>query len=164
VTAAALTARLTEVPTSVAVWVGAVVASGLPDLDLLSELMGRKGPRYHRNASHSLLILTLVSMAIMLAVGWAGADRRMAIIWIVALFSHPFLDLVTTGPDVADLGYGIALWWPFSKRRYHVPRPIIASPNLEGCRSVADVWREVRVEVLTLVPMTVGVILALSIW
>ena len=155
---AALAANVTDTPPSTALWLGAVVASGLPDLDLLTEIIGRKGPQYHRNASHSLFVLAVVSAAIFVVVPGGGLDEGVAIAWIVALLSHPFLDLVTTGPETADLGYGIALLWPFSKRRFYVPRPIVVSPNLEGCRSVADVWREVRVEVLTLVPLAVCII------
>lgn len=164
VAAAAIVARATGTPPSVALWVGAVVASGLPDLDLLSEVVGRKGPRFHRNATHSLLVIAVLGAGIVLASRWAGLTYGLAASWIVSLVSHPFLDVATTGPAIAAHGYGIALWWPISKRRYFVPRPIVVSPNLEGCRSLADVWNEVRVEVITLVPIAVVVVLASSIW
>ena len=63
IAAAAVVARATELPGTPALWVGAFIASGVPDLDLGLALFGLKGPRFHRSFSHSLFILSALIAA-----------------------------------------------------------------------------------------------------
>ena len=111
---AAVVARVTGAPRGPELWIGAFIASGLPDLDIVLEWVGLRGPRYHRNASHSLLVIGALSLVV-----WAGLnflpvelDPRVALAWLVALISHPALDVLTTGPELGARGYGIGVLWP----------------------------------------------------
>jgi membrane-bound metal-dependent hydrolase YbcI (DUF457 family) len=95
--AAALVARVTGAPRGPELWIGAFIASGLPDLDIVLEWVGLKGPRYHRNASHSLFVIGALALGV-----WAGLgllpvqlDWRVWLAWLAALVSHPLLDVLT---------------------------------------------------------------------
>ena len=68
--AAAVASRVAGGGASVPLWIGAFIASGVPDLDLGLEFVGLKGPKYHRNASHSLFVLAALS-----GVVWVLAPR-----------------------------------------------------------------------------------------
>jgi membrane-bound metal-dependent hydrolase YbcI (DUF457 family) len=149
-TAAAVVMRVTGAPATPALWIGAAAAAGLPDLDLGLRLFGLQGPRFHRNGSHSLLVI-----AGLLAAAWIGLaasstllDWRIALAWSLALVSHPVLDVVTTGPAIAARGYGIGLLWPLSARRWFLGRPLLdLSEDLVKCRSVPCVLRGLWPEV-----------------
>src|SRR3977135_1206643 len=92
VAVAAVVARITSVPGSLALWIGAVIASGIPDLDVLFPLLGFS-KRFHRNASHSLFIISVEILA-----GWLlarafapGVAGGGLFAWSAALASHPLL-------------------------------------------------------------------------
>jgi membrane-bound metal-dependent hydrolase YbcI (DUF457 family) len=142
-------------------WIGVLLASGLPDLDLLLGRFGLAGPRYHRNGSHSFLLLGgLVAGTFLLQASlFAASSRGLLMCWGVALFSHPLLDIVTTGPDLAARGYGIALLWPFSRRRFFVRRPVVRTPELERCEGMWQLVSAIGPEVLILGPPTILVLL-----
>lgn len=157
---AAVAARATGTEPTATLWIGAVIASGAPDLDMIAVLLGFKGPKYHRNATHSLFVLAAV-----VAIGWwaieaAGLPVATGVrwAWAAALFSHPLLDVVTTGPDIISRGFGIPLFWPFSRRRYSVPRPVMETLEVETVRSVGDVVRGMMPEVTRLLPMAAIVV------
>ncbi|NIM47648.1 MAG: hypothetical protein GTO22_00025 [Gemmatimonadales bacterium] len=158
---AAVVARVTGAPRSPELWLGAFVASGLPDLDLVLGWLGLRGPRFHRNASHSLIVIGVV-----LLVGWGavkllalGVDWGIMLAWSAALVSHPVLDVLTTGPTLGARDYGIGLLWPLHSKRWFVGRPFIDQTTDWGaCRTVADVWAGVRPEIVRLVPIAALVI------
>lgn len=160
VACAAVAARVTGTEPTVGMWVGAVIASGAPDLDMIAVLLGFKGPKYHRNATHSLFVLAAVVAAGWWAIDAAGwpvaAGVRWA--WAAALFSHPLLDVVTTGPDIIARGFGIPLFWPFSRHRYSVARPIMETLEVETVESVGDVLRGMAPELTRLVPLAALVV------
>jgi inner membrane protein len=99
-----------------------VAASVVPDLD---SIVYRLGVPYqvtlgHRGVTHSLVF------AVGLALLGAGAFRPLRTgfgraFWflLLAAASHGLLDAFTTG------GYGIALLWPWSARRYAAPLQVI---------------------------------------
>lgn len=148
--AAAVVARVTGTPDSALLWLGTPVASLLPDFDLGLRPFGLRGPKYHRNHTHSLAFVVVV-----LLVGWAahvglGAplEPGLLLAWGAALATHPLLDVITTGPRVGRLGYGIPLFWPFSRRRFYVTRPILVGDRAES-ESWRDTMREMREEIAT---------------
>jgi inner membrane protein len=104
----------------------AVVASTLPDLDVLAFAYGVPygAPFGHRGVTHSLAFAALVAIvgglvhrALRATIAWA------AVVLFVATASHGLLDACTNG------GRGVALLWPFTAERYFAPsRPIAVSP------------------------------------
>ena len=78
----------------------------------------------HRGAAHSLLAALLVGLAAWQIARVAGWNRlRLSVYACLSVASHGLLDAMTTG------GQGVALFWPFSARRYFLPwRPIPVSP------------------------------------
>lgn len=148
--AAAIVARATGTPDSLVLWLGTPVASLLPDFDLGLRVFGLKGPRYHRNQTHSLAFIALVLAAAWMIHVRVGAPTEAGVLlaWAAALATHPFLDVITTGPSVGRLGYGIPLFWPLSRRRYYVQRPLLVGDRSES-ESLGDTLREMREEVAT---------------
>lgn len=138
-------------------WAGAVVASLLPDSDLLLDWALGHAIKYHRYATHSLLCAALAS-AIGIALAAAavlpvGPDVMAA--WAIALCSHPLVDVASTGPRLAAVGYGIALFWPLSRRRIAVERPLLARDD--GLpRGIRDHLARLGVELTRIGPVAGG--------
>ena len=160
---AAVVARATGTPTTPAFWVGAIVASGIPDLDFILPLLGFS-KRFHRGASHSLL-----AIAILMVAGWLIAravaphlPAGVLLAWCAALLSHPFLDVITTGPKLGARSWGIPLFWPLRSRRFWVTRPILGDRD-EGT-TVADQVREMRDDLVRIVPVCGLVVLVAILW
>jgi len=99
-----------------------------PDLDVIAFRFGipYPAPFGHRGAAHSILAaLVLASVAAfatpLTAEGWTRS--RLWLLCAVVAVSHGLLDTLTDG------GLGIALFWPFSNRRYFAPwTPIPVAP------------------------------------
>lgn len=108
------------------------MASGVPDLDTVRSLFGRPLTPIHRGPTHS--IPGLVGLALVAAAVWrfgfGGFEPGLWIPWTAALLVHPFLDTVTTGPEVAARGFGVALFWPFWSKRWSVSKPLFNPPEL----------------------------------
>jgi len=106
--------------------VAGIVASILPDLDVLAF---RFGVSYlsefgHRGFSHSLLFAALVALLGACAWRWfrLGFGRAYWFLFI-ATASHGVLDAFTNG------GFGVAFLWPFSHQRFFFgPQVIEVSP------------------------------------
>jgi membrane-bound metal-dependent hydrolase YbcI (DUF457 family) len=156
---AAVVARGLDAPSSASLWIGAFIASGVPDLDLAVAVFGLKGPRFHRNASHALPVIALGLGGAWLAL--VGGPNLVAPevfwVWCSALVSHPLLDVLTTGPIGAGRGYGIPLWWPLSRRRWFLQRPVLETADFGACRSARDVWEGIRPEIYRLGPVALAV-------
>src|SRR5262249_47834753 len=105
-----------------------VVASALPDLDVLTFRLGVPYSAHlgHRRFSHSLFVAALVAVAGALAHRALEASFGRAFVFLfVATASHGALDAFTNG------GLGIAFLWPWSGARYFAPaalRVIEVSP------------------------------------
>jgi len=159
IAAAAVVARATGTPDSAALWLGAAVASGIPDLDVVFPLLGLS-KRYHRNATHSLLFAAVVITTGLAVVGALDVEPGpgVEIAWIAALLSHYLLDVATTGPTLGRLGWGIPLFWPVSGRRFYVSRPFLVSDRTES-HNLADTLREAREDAVRIVPVAAVVVL-----
>ncbi len=158
---AAAVTEATGAPTSAALWLGAIVASGLPDLDLLGRNFGLPARRVHRHATHSLLVLG--GLILMAAWAWpllgVGVEPGIGLAWAAALLSHPLLDVVTTGPALAARGAGIPLLWPIISRRWFLQHPLFAAGEFMKCQSRGQAWKALLPEVYFLGPMSIGIIL-----
>jgi membrane-bound metal-dependent hydrolase YbcI (DUF457 family) len=139
---AAIAVPIGRMSLSPALLVGAVVASGLPDLDMIAVVLGRELERVHRRATHSLVVLLFFAcLATWAAYRYAGPlPPQWVLTWSVALLAHPLVDLVTTGPPEVYGGHGPCLFWPLSKRRLYVSRPPVRPPSLEQYAS-GQAWR-----------------------
>jgi len=159
VAAAAVVARAMGTPDSTALWLGAAVASGIPDLDVVFPLLGLN-KRYHRNATHSLLFAAAVIAAglVLIRVLELDAGTGLELAWIAAFLSHFLLDVITTGPTLGRLGWGIPLLWPVSDKRFYVSRPFLVGDRTES-HGIADTLREAREDALRIVPVAALVVL-----
>lgn len=160
--AAAVVAKVTGTAQSPDLWIGAVVASNIPDLDLIGAIVGLPVHRVHRRATHSLLVLggsafvAMLAWSLMLGTAYPG----LALAWSAALLSHPLLDVITTGPRDGAGGFGIPLFWPFSSRSWYLVSPVYRSIPLAAYLSSAEeVWRGLSIEVSLLAPLTVALVL-----
>jgi membrane-bound metal-dependent hydrolase YbcI (DUF457 family) len=142
---------------------GAVVASGLPDLDVVFPLFGFS-KRFHRAGSHSLLLIGIFLILAWVLTDKLGVrvDRGTLLAWSAALLSHPFFDVITTGPKLGALGWGIPLYWPISSRRFWVTWPILGDRD-EGL-TVRDQLREMGEDLVRVVPVCAVTILVTLLW
>jgi membrane-bound metal-dependent hydrolase YbcI (DUF457 family) len=133
-------------------------------VDVIFPLLGLP-KRYHRHATHSLLFAALVVLTGFAAVRLLRFDVApgVATAWIAALLSHLALDVLTTGPTLGRLGWGIPLFWPFSRRRFHVQRPLLVGDRTES-HDLRDTLREMREDLVRIVPPCALVVLFLRLW
>ncbi len=162
--AVSVVARATGTPDSTALWLGAAVASGIPDLDVAFPLLGLS-KRHHRNATHSLLFAAIVIAAGLTATRVLGLEpgHNVEIAWVAALLSHLLLDVLTTGPTLGRLGWGIPLLWPLSTRRFHVQRPFFVGDRTES-HTLSDTLREMREDLARIVPPCAAVVVLVRLW
>ena len=116
-----------EVPAQV--WITGAACAVIPDLDVIGF---RFGVRYgdfwgHRGFTHSLVFAALLASGAALVTFWRGiAGIGPLSLWayfFLATASHGLLDAMTDG------GLGVALFSPFSNRRYFFSwTPIRVSP------------------------------------
>ena len=89
---AALAVPVAGVSPTPALWLGAVVASGLPDLDFIGTAFGLAHRRAHRGPTHSLLVLGVLVLAALVVSSSLENDRlartRSGMVDRVALSSH----------------------------------------------------------------------------
>jgi inner membrane protein len=123
-----------------------IVASVLPDLDVLAFRFGITSASAfgHRGCSHSLLFALAMALIGAGSAGFLRSSKGRAFFFLfLAAVSHGVLDSFTSG------GYGVAFLWPFSDTRYVAPvRPLRACPfGLTGFfsgKGLAILWSEVR--------------------
>ena len=110
-------------------WILTAVCAMIPDADVVSYSFGaeRGGMFAHRGFTHSIVFALLFGGAVaflvhkFLPTGIKYA--KLFVFFALAVFSHPFLDMLTDG------GSGAALLAPFSGERFFLPfRPIEVSP------------------------------------
>jgi inner membrane protein len=112
------------------VW-GALVGMS-PDLDVVASPLSPMAEwLWHRGPTHSLLFAPVVGPAIgWLLWKWKGGRRRDWVgLCVVALVTHPLLDVFTT--------YGTQLLWPFSRQRFAFDAIAIVDPAYSLALAVA---------------------------
>jgi membrane-bound metal-dependent hydrolase YbcI (DUF457 family) len=161
--AAVVVARATGAPDSSALWTGAVLASVIPDFDAALPLLGFS-ERLHRNATHSLLFAaTVIAVGLWLVHRLAPQPPFVLGAWTAALLSHYALDVITTGPTLGRLGWGIPLLWPLSRRRFYVNRPLFVGDR-DKSHGLGDLLREAWEDSLRIVPFCALVLVAGELW
>jgi membrane-bound metal-dependent hydrolase YbcI (DUF457 family) len=127
------------------------VFSLLPDVDsVVGFLMGDFG-RFHNNATHSLLAALFLALAFAGLMWWR---RRQFTYWFAIAFISYGLHLLM---DMATIGRGIMLFWPFSEARYLAPVTFFYGLHWsDGWISIRHLWT-----VLTELVFTILVVLAL---
>jgi inner membrane protein len=123
-------------PLPVRFWVLAMACAVLPDADVLAFFFGVPyGDTFgHRGFTHSLAFALLAGAGVV-ALFFRGASHKVSLVafFFLATASHPLLDALTNG------GLGVALFSPFSNRRYFFPfRPVQVSPI--GVRPFFSEW------------------------
>ncbi|MFM7331624.1 MAG: metal-dependent hydrolase, partial [Brachymonas sp.] len=126
-----------------AVWKAALwggIAGTLPDLDVFYSFGNAvKDMTYHRSATHSLIVLTLVAPFLAAVPAWLHKERTLFKSWLLAmwlaLITHPLLDTFTI--------YGTQLLWPLTEHPFGIGSMFIIDP-------------------LYTLPLLMGVIVALS--
>lgn len=124
--------------------IAGVIASILPDLDVLSFRMGIAYEHMlgHRGFSHSLSFALLLALLAVPLSGWLKVSRKISFGFVfVATMSHGVLDMFTNG------GLGVALLAPMSDQRFFMPwqviqvSPLSISRVLSG-RGLEVIWSE----------------------
>lgn len=157
---AAVVAQVADIPASPAFWIGAIIASNVPDLDMVGLTLGLPFHRLHRRATHSLVTLGLLTLAAWsLSILLGGIEPGLGLAWVMALLSHPLLDVVTTGPRVAAKGFGIPLLWPLYSRRWYLQQPIFLTAEFNTYRSARGAGQAILHEIYQFGPVCIGLIL-----
>jgi inner membrane protein len=102
--------------------VAGVIASAMPDLDVLAFRFGIPYANEfgHRGASHSLAFAVVLGIVAAALASRLQVSRLAAFLFVGAsAASHGLLDMLTNG------GRGVALWWPLSQERYFFPARVI---------------------------------------
>ena len=95
-----------------------VAASMLPDADVLGFHLGIPYGEAlgHRGFSHALFSAVLIGLMAGLAAPWLKSTRWRAVLFVaICMASHGLLDMLTDG------GQGVAVFWPFTERRFFFP-------------------------------------------
>lgn len=135
----AVSAPLLGVTPGPALWIGAVIASGVPDLDMIAVWLGCEPERVHRRATHSLIVLSALAALVLFAASLPQAPFEPPTVWTwaIALLAHPLVDTLITKNEEGRNDWGIPLFWPLWSRRFCLPRPLVRSPDVESYASVA---------------------------
>lgn len=128
-----------------------------PDFDYLLNLLriGRGG--WHHGFTHSIVFALFVGAIVALVYGWRSVHGF--IVFSAATASHTLLDYVMTESR------GVALWWPFTDRRYkfRAPNPIDYTwDDSSFWHAAPDILRISLVELLVFVPILLLVIVLKS--
>lgn len=130
-----------------------------PDFDYLLNVLriGRGG--WHHGFTHSIVFALFVGALIAFVFG--GRSVRAFIAFSAAIASHPLLDYLMTESR------GVALWWPFTDRRYKFrgPNPIDYTWSSSSFWEAAfDVLRISLIELIMFAPLLVLIILVRRFW
>ena len=125
-----------------------------PDFDYLLNLLrvGRGG--WHHGFTHSIIFALIVGALTALICGWRSVSGFFAL--SAATVSHTLLDYFMTESR------GVALWWPFTDRRYKFrgPNPIDYTWSNDTFMDAAiDILRISLVEVMLFAPVLLFVLL-----
>jgi inner membrane protein len=130
--------------------VAMVIASILPDIDMIGYALGYRypSPFAHRGFTHSLVFAFTVGLLALAAAPRMKTKRGIAFFAVfLTILSHYLLDALGSR-------YGVPVFWPFDEARYALPWPSFISSCLNWWnppRFFSSWWadRFVRVELLT---------------
>lgn len=124
-----------------------------PDFDYLLNLLrvGRGG--WHHGFTHSIVFALFIGALAAFVFGWRSMRGFIAL--SAALASHTLLDYLMTESR------GVALWWPFTDRRYKFrgPNPIDYTwSNDSFWEAAVDVLRISLIELLIFAPLLIFIL------
>jgi len=125
-----------------------------PDFDYALNWQRAWGAGWHHGFTHSIPFALVVGLVVIILLRqWS---LRSFVIFTAAFVSHTLLDYVLTESR------GVALWWPFTNRRYKLrfPNPIDYTWNDDSWAQAAlDLLKISFVELLIFTPVLVAAIL-----
>lgn len=135
-----------------------IFAANAPDLDFVAGILAGAPTRFHRGASHSLLLAVVFGLAAYLVARWSGfrSSRRFGVLMGLAFTTHIVLDMLS---PLGDPRRGVQLAWPFLTERFSFPFRIFIGARydpkahglLEGFMFQRHNWYVVVSEVLLVV-------------
>lgn len=104
----------------------AVIASNLPDIDILTGLNGTAAYLdYHRGITHSFIGVPILSLVLALAMWrFTGNFRRTFVLAFLVMATHPLLDYSNT--------YGFRPFLPFDGTWYYGDTLFVIDPYIDG--------------------------------
>jgi membrane-bound metal-dependent hydrolase YbcI (DUF457 family) len=125
-----------------------------PDLDYALNWLRISGGGWHHGFTHSVMFAFILGLLTAMILG--ERQVRGVVLFSAATISHTMLDFLLTE------SHGVALWWPFTGRRYKLslPNPIDytwSSESLWG--AAADLLRISLVELMIFAPLLLVVVL-----
>jgi membrane-bound metal-dependent hydrolase YbcI (DUF457 family) len=89
-----------------------------PDFDYALNWLRISGGGWHHGFTHSIFFALIIGLIMAILIG--DRKARSVAVYCAATLSHTLLDLMMTESR------GVALWWPFTDRRYklRLPNPI----------------------------------------
>ena len=130
-----------------------------PDFDYALNWLqiGRGG--WHHGFTHSIVFALFLGAIIALVSGWRSV--RGFIVYSAAIASHTVLDFLLTESR------GVALWWPFTDRRYKLrgPNPIDYTwSDSSFWETAVDMARISLIELVIFTPLLLLVVLLKRSW
>jgi inner membrane protein len=112
-----------------------IFCSMISDLDVIGFAFGvRYGDLWgHRGMTHSVFFAVCLGALLTLALPNEGRSWPAFLFLFLSTLSHPLIDALTDG------GLGVALFAPFSKKRYFFARRPLAVPPI-GIRPFFSAW------------------------
>ena len=142
----AMAAGLGRVPVTKRLLAAGMIASILPDADVLAFYfhIGYYHPFRHPQFSHSIFFAVLIGLLGLAAARGFGSTRVVAFLFLfVSTVSHGLLDALTNG------GLGIAFFAPFDHTRYFLPWQVIEVSPIAASRFLsARGWAVIQSELL----------------
>ena len=155
----AMAAGLGRVPVTKRLLAAGMIASILPDVDVLAFYfhIGYGHPFGHRGFTHSIFFAGLIGLLGLASARAFGATRVVAFLFLfVSTASHGLLDALTNG------GLGIAFFAPFDNTRYFLPWQVIEVSPITASRFLsARGWAVIQSELrwVWLPAVTLGMLL-----
>ena len=116
-----------------------------PDFDYALNWLRVSGGGWHHGFTHSFVFAFLLGLATAMLSG--ARNTRNVVVFSAAAASHTFLDFVMTESR------GVALWWPFTDRRYKLRMPNPIDYDWSSASLWADVIRISFVELIIFAPI-----------
>ena len=122
-----------------------------PDFDYALNWLRVSGGGWHHGFTHSLVFAFLLGLTTAMLTG--AKNARSVVMFSAAAASHTLLDFVMTESR------GVALWWPFTDRRYKLRMPNPINYDWSNSSLWADVIRISLVELIAFAPILLVIVL-----
>jgi inner membrane protein len=115
-----------------------LLSSVAPDIDYMTRVLGTEAfLKYHRGITHSVTALFVVSMCVLVLVGFKRSGLFYSFLVMIGYGFHLLLDLTNK--------YGVRLFYPLDQRMYSLDLTFILDPYVSaGCLLSVIVARQAR--------------------